>query len=96
MRVQVIERAIRLLTTLPATLVHSLDFFVSATGALVLLRTRNRNKGIDLLELVRHAAKDSADRLRATTLPELPAGTYLSWPASGGDIWRCVGDTGGG
>jgi hypothetical protein len=55
MRVQVIESAICLLTTLPATLVHSLDFFVSTTRALVLLGTGNWNKGIDLLELVRDA-----------------------------------------
>jgi hypothetical protein len=50
MRVQVIERAICLLTTLPTTLVHSFDFFISTAGALVLLGTGNRNEGIDLLE----------------------------------------------
>ena len=57
MRVQVIECAVCFLTTLPATLVHSLDLFISATGALVLLGTGNRNEGIDLLmgeALVRH------------------------------------------
>lgn len=62
MRVQVVERAVRLLTALPATLVHSLDFFVSTTGPLVLLGTGNRNEGVDLLELVRDAAWDSADQ----------------------------------
>jgi hypothetical protein len=50
MRVQVIERAICLLTTLPTTLVHSFDFFISTAGALVLLGTGNGNEGIDLLE----------------------------------------------
>jgi hypothetical protein len=50
MRVQVIERAICLLTTLPTTLVHSFDFFISTAGALVLLGTGNGNEGIDLVE----------------------------------------------
>jgi len=58
MRVQVIERAICLLTTLPTTLVHSLNFFISTPGALVLLGTRNGNEGIDLLERVRYMTRD--------------------------------------
>lgn len=58
MRVQVIERAICLLTTLPTTLVHSFNFFISTAGALVLLGTGNGNEGIDLLEVVRYMTRD--------------------------------------
>lgn len=53
MRIQMIQGTIRLLTSLPPALVHSLDFFVAATRALVLLGTRNRDKGIDLGQRVR-------------------------------------------
>ena len=59
MRVQVIERAICLLTTLPTTLVHSFDFFISTAGALVLLGTGNGNEGIDLVEGCQIHAKAS-------------------------------------
>lgn len=70
MRVQVIERAICLLTTLPTTLVHSFNFFISTAGALVLLGTGNGNEGIDLLEAVRYMTRDDGKnkikRARAT------------------------------
>ena len=49
MRVQVIERAVCLLTTLPTTLVHS-SISSYHSGGLVLLGTGNGNEGIDLLE----------------------------------------------
>ena len=62
MRVQVIERAICLLTTLPTTLVHSFDFFISAAGTLVLLGTGNGNEGIDLVERVRYMTGDGANK----------------------------------
>ena len=62
MRVQVIERAICLLTTLPTTLVHSFDFFISTAGALVLLGTGNGNEGIDLVERVRYMTGDGANK----------------------------------
>lgn len=43
-----IERAISLFAAIPPALVHALDFFVTTTRAFVLLRTRNRNEGINL------------------------------------------------
>jgi hypothetical protein len=74
MRVQVIERAICLLTTLPTTLVHSFDFFISTAGALVLLGTGNGNEGIDLLEAVRYMAKEMTQNKikNGATLPKPP------------------------
>jgi hypothetical protein len=74
MRVQVIERAICLLTTLPTTLVHSFDFFISTAGALVLLGTGNGNEGIDLVEPVRYMTRDGANKIRegGATLPKPP------------------------
>ena len=52
-RVQVIQCAIRLFTSLPSTFVHSLNFFVAAARALVLLSAWNGNEGVDLRERVR-------------------------------------------
>lgn len=43
-RVQVVQSTIRLFTTVPAALVHALDFFVSPTWSLVLLCARNGNE----------------------------------------------------
>ena len=43
-RVQVVQCAIGLFTPLPPAFVHALDFFVTATGALVLLRARDGNE----------------------------------------------------
>jgi hypothetical protein len=60
MRVQVIERAICLLATLPATFVHSLDFFISTTGTLVLLGTGNWDEGINLLKLLSEVRHETA------------------------------------
>jgi hypothetical protein len=42
--VEVIQCTIRLLTSIPTTLVHTLDFFISATGALVLLSAWDGDK----------------------------------------------------
>lgn len=67
MRVQVIERAICLLTTLPTTLVHSFDFFISTAGALVLLGTGNGNEGIDLVERL----SDTCQSLLGFNIPVL-------------------------
>lgn len=53
MRVQVIECAVGFLTTIPPTLVHSLNLLVAATGALVLLSTRDGDEGVDLGKRVR-------------------------------------------
>ena len=48
-----VERAICLFAPVPPTLVHPLDFFIATTWALVLLSTRNRDKGVDLGKRVR-------------------------------------------
>lgn len=47
-RVQVVECTVGLLTAVPAALVHALDLFIPTPGALMLLRSRNRNKTVDL------------------------------------------------
>jgi len=47
MCVQMVESAISLLTSVPTTLVHALNFFVSPTRPLMLLCTWNRDKGVD-------------------------------------------------
>jgi hypothetical protein len=39
-----IERAVSLLTAIPATLVHSLNLFVAPSGTLVLLCARDGDK----------------------------------------------------
>lgn len=48
MGIEMIQSAICLFTSIPSTFVHALDFFVSSSGSLVLLCTRNWNEGIDL------------------------------------------------
>jgi hypothetical protein len=48
MSIQVVQSAIGLFTTMPATLVHALDLFITSSGPLVLLRTGNGNEGIHL------------------------------------------------
>ena len=53
MRVQMVQRSIRLLAALPPTFVHALDFFVPAARALVLLSTGDRDKRIDLIQRMR-------------------------------------------
>lgn len=51
MRIQVIQGPVCFFTSIPAALVHALNLFVTATGSLVLLRTRNGDKGIDLHQI---------------------------------------------
>ena len=53
MRIQMIQRAVRLLASLPSTLVHSFDLFISTTWALVLLRARDGNEGVHLGQRMR-------------------------------------------
>ena len=50
MRIQVVQCAVCFFTAVPAALVHALNLFITATGPLVLLRTWNGDKGIDLHE----------------------------------------------
>jgi hypothetical protein len=42
-----VERAVGLFATVPATLVHALNFFIAPAGSLVLLRTWNWDKRVD-------------------------------------------------
>ena len=46
--VQMVQRTIRLLTSVPPTLVHPLNLLIPTTGPLVLLRARDGNKGVYL------------------------------------------------
>lgn len=48
MRIQMVQSAICLFAPIPTTFVHSLNFFISSTRALVLLRTWDWDKGVDL------------------------------------------------
>jgi hypothetical protein len=48
MSVEMIQGAIGLFTTIPATLIHALDLFISSTGTLVLLSTWDRDEGVNL------------------------------------------------
>lgn len=50
--IQMIKRAIRLFATVPPTLVHAFNFFISSPRSLVLLGSRNRDKGVDLLRTI--------------------------------------------
>lgn len=55
--IQMIQRAIRLLAAIPSALIHALDLFVSPARPLVLLRSRDGNKRIDLIRaLLRRAS----------------------------------------
>lgn len=53
MRVKMVQCAVSLLAALPSAFIHALDFFVAATGTLVLLRTWDRHERIDLRQWVR-------------------------------------------
>lgn len=46
-RVEMVERSVRLFAAVPPTLVHALNLLVPPTGSLVLLRARNRDERID-------------------------------------------------
>ena len=48
MSVEMVQSAVGLLASVPATLVHALDFLVSSPRPLMLLSARNRNKRVDL------------------------------------------------
>lgn len=50
--VQMVERAICLLASIPATLVHALDLFISPARALVLLRAGDGHERVNLRERV--------------------------------------------
>jgi hypothetical protein len=48
MSVEMIQGTIGLFTTVPATFIHALDFYISSTGTLVLLGTWDRDEGVNL------------------------------------------------
>ena len=45
-RIQMVQGAVSLFTTIPSAFVHPLDLFVSPSRTLVLLRARNRDERI--------------------------------------------------
>lgn len=50
MRIQMVQRAVSLLATLPSTFVHALDLFIATTGSLVLLSAGDWHERVDLRE----------------------------------------------
>lgn len=48
MGVQMVQCAVGLLAAVPAALVHALDLLIASARSLVLLRTRNGHKAVDL------------------------------------------------
>lgn len=46
--IQMIKCAVGLLAAIPSALVHALNLLITSPGTLVLLRTGNRDEGIDL------------------------------------------------
>lgn len=61
MGVEVVQRAICLLTTVPSTLVHALNLLISATWTLVLLGSWNWNEGVNLRKWMLLAEKEISD-----------------------------------
>jgi hypothetical protein len=57
MGIQVIKSSVGLLAPVPATLVHALDFFITTTRSLVLLRARDWNERVDLLGKVANISR---------------------------------------
>lgn len=51
-RVEVVQRAVGLLTAVPTTLVHSLNLLIASPGSLMLLRAWDRDEGVHLSGLV--------------------------------------------
>jgi hypothetical protein len=58
MCIQVVQGSIRLLASLPPAFVHALNFLITTTRSLVLLRSRDRNKRINLYKNKRLAKRD--------------------------------------
>lgn len=46
--VEMVQSSVGLLATVPATLVHALDFLIPSPRTLVLLSTRDGHKGVNL------------------------------------------------
>jgi len=94
MGIQMIQRSVCLLTTIPSTLVHALDFLVSPPWALVLLCSRDGHKRIDLFgPLVRRQQSrlkgDSPDLAGAAEAPTEAAGKRRDDPRES-EVRRCA------
>jgi len=48
MSIEMVQGAVSLFAAIPTALIHTLDFFVTSAGALVLLSTRNGDEGVNL------------------------------------------------
>ena len=46
--IKMVQSSVSLLTAIPATLVHALNFFIASAGSLVLLGTGNWDERVDL------------------------------------------------
>jgi len=64
MRIQMVERAICFLASIPAAFVHAFDFFVATSGTLVLLGTGDRDERVDLRKRMRILAGTWSSRGR--------------------------------
>jgi hypothetical protein len=52
MGIEMIQCAISFLTSMPSTLIHALDLFVTSARTFVLLGTRNWDEGVDLRQMM--------------------------------------------
>lgn len=58
--VEMIQRAICLLATIPTALVHALNFFIAPSGSLMLLRSGNWDERVDLIWTLLRCARGRA------------------------------------
>ena len=97
MRIQVIESPISFLATVPATLVHALDFFIAATRTLVLLGTGNWNERVYLRQRVRILCNKIRTRVhqgrKKTYLTRTRSSSSCSSTRRHGSSWRTVRST---
>lgn len=80
--VQVVQGAIGLLATVPAALVHALDFLVTSTGTLVLLGAGDGDEGVDLRERMLLTISGSQSKSQGTSRHGIDASRLLSTGSS--------------
>lgn len=78
-RIQMVQRAVRLLTALPPALVHTFNLLITATRSLMLLGPGNWHKRIDLGEGVGVLGWKS----QPFSQPLLVAAREQTWPGRG-------------
>ena len=61
-RIEMVQRAISLLTAVPSTLIHALDFFVASSRTLVLLGARDGYKRVNLRQMMLSTISSSPKR----------------------------------